>query len=702
MPPTTISDPSWGPILKIKDEICLIELGKMANSNSCLRFFYIFLLCTVLIQIQAYPLHAPILLASRATTTPLHCQTVAVWITNYFLVSQAHVVRNSVTVFSIALLAVTLVLAVHGPSTYAVEFFIVLQLFSWNCFSGVRSQTSTSHSSLPLQNKALRRSFTKGFTIAVVILHTWFWFAGLDLMQKPEEGCTAQVFFFARVDIDGWFRKLMKGVAMLEILYQISCLLTQILGLWSSGTRSQRKKLARQAVEQYELWETTENDHSPFPGPTIPAPEDEEDVGTAAWPTVSYASSEADTCSQTAMSPTWHTNLRDGKRISMSTMGASTHDGDEESISEKVERILYQTEMVKEDIPEIPNTPWTPGRLPSWHEPESPGVREVVCKGFEEIWEAECWMRKCVDAGSVKWFEGRYPRLYKILLSLRLAPGPLTEEKDEEEEVNDAATYHSRRSSSSMSTSTPNPPPPPPPYTTCLLSLLTAILTLRFPRRAATLVSHLLRARALNLVTGPYQLHAALTSSYPPTSPSPSLPTTTPSHTSLTLASGLLLSTLPPPTQSQKAKYIFAVLDALIHIFLILQLELTIRWNGVRGLGFGGLGSMGQSVPFVIGVAGLSVILWRLRWEVGKKKAEEDGDVKGVGAEVEGGEGEEREREKWVEFYEEWKEWSDGDGKIMGLETGLSRNEYMNDIINDYAIGALASCMCVYMQYFHS
>lgn len=43
---------------------------------------------------------------------------------------------------------------------------------------------------------------------------------------------------------------------------------------------------------------------------------------------------------------------------------------------------------------------------------------------------------------------------------------------------------------------------------------------------------------------------------------------------------------------------------------MILQLELTLRWNHVRGLDE--WGSVGQLIPFVVGVGGLGFVL--LRW----------------------------------------------------------------------------------------
>jgi hypothetical protein len=47
----------------------------------------------------------------------------------------------------------------------------------------------------------------------------------------------------------------------------------------------------------------------------------------------------------------------------------------------------------------------------------------------------------------------------------------------------------------------------------------------------------------------------------------------------------------------------------LIHTFVILQIELTIRWNGITDLG--GVGNVGQLIPLLVGVGGLSLVVAR-------------------------------------------------------------------------------------------
>ena len=59
-----------------------------------------------------------------------------------------------------------------------------------------------------------------------------------------------------------------------------------------------------------------------------------------------------------------------------------------------------------------------------------------------------------------------------------------------------------------------------------------------------------------------------------------------------------------------------ATIDLSIHIFVILQLEFAVRWNAIKGLV--GLGSVGQLIPFIIGVAGL--VLVGVRWVEGWRR----------------------------------------------------------------------------------
>lgn len=57
----------------------------------------------------------------------------------FFLLSQAHVLRDNVAVLSTAFLAVAPVYTIHFRETHAIELFLVLTIALWSSSTGVRS-----------------------------------------------------------------------------------------------------------------------------------------------------------------------------------------------------------------------------------------------------------------------------------------------------------------------------------------------------------------------------------------------------------------------------------------------------------------------------------------------------------------------------------------------------------------------------------
>lgn len=65
-------------------------------------------------------------------------------VANYFLFSEAQVLRDSVGTFSVALLIVTLIYAASLQDVYAVEGFVLLQSLTWSCIMGGKAKSSYS------------------------------------------------------------------------------------------------------------------------------------------------------------------------------------------------------------------------------------------------------------------------------------------------------------------------------------------------------------------------------------------------------------------------------------------------------------------------------------------------------------------------------------------------------------------------------
>lgn len=83
--------------------------------------------------------------------------------------------------------------------------------------------------------------------------------------------------------------------------------------------------------------------------------------------------------------------------------------------------------------------------------------------------------------------------------------------------------------------------------------------------------------------------------------------TTTPDWRHFAIASDLHLSQIAVPNST--AKWAFAATQQFVFIaLLIVQVELTLVWNEVGGLQT--LSSLGQLIPFILGVRGLIKVLW--------------------------------------------------------------------------------------------
>lgn len=81
----------------------------------------------------------------------------------------------------------------------------------------------------------------------------------------------------------------------------------------------------------------------------------------------------------------------------------------------------------------------------------------------------------------------------------------------------------------------------------------------------------------------------------------------TPDWRHVTLASDLHLSRIIVPNST--AKWAFAAAQQFVFVaLLIAQIELTLVWNSVGGLQ--SLSSLGQLIPFILGVGGLIKVLW--------------------------------------------------------------------------------------------
>ncbi|CAN9110845.1 unnamed protein product [Alternaria alternata] len=195
--------------------------------------------------------------------------------------------------------------------------------------------------------------------------------------------------------------------------------------------------------------------------------------------------------------------------------------------------------------------------------------------------------------------------------------------------------------------------PSPPSWFHCQLHSYIAFLTCRFRPQAFVIYSHLRQSRLLDPLNGPFQTYAALT--YSAASPNPKH---LPSWTSVWLASSLFLTSPSTPKKIWLGWY-YVILDLLIHVIVILQLELTLRWNHVSGLS-GLWNSVGQLIPFIIGVGGLGLVISRWLVKMWVKRVAAKGEKSGWEVHMEENESDDEDQDEYErtgvsQGYERWK-----------------------------------------------
>lgn len=194
------------------------------------------------------------------------------WITSSiaynFVPAEAVTMRGVNNSFQLAMFAGLLFVTVtKGSDLYAVEGYLIL-LF---CMGGVcsggslstqeqntrgdggssgvgggTSQSASARSSAPF---AYFESTTAGGLVrlaigcAFVAYGLWFVFVGMDGMKAPE--CARSAFFFARVDLFGWFRSLLKALFVLSAVPAFLSLIVSVLGLGKLAYKSKKKRGGR-------------------------------------------------------------------------------------------------------------------------------------------------------------------------------------------------------------------------------------------------------------------------------------------------------------------------------------------------------------------------------------------------------------------------------------------------------------------------
>ncbi|KAI9748866.1 MAG: hypothetical protein M1835_001692, partial [Candelina submexicana] len=148
----------------------------------------------------------------------IYTQALAVGFANYFVLHEARVLRSLNTLFMFTMFVGTLFLSRAPSQTYAVEAFILIQITFIIYFVGV---INVSRYGRRAWKFSLERLLITEFTYwGMLIYNLWFWWIGLDRMQKTP--CGTFILFLAwKVNLYGWIRRAYKVLSILGLCSQV-------------------------------------------------------------------------------------------------------------------------------------------------------------------------------------------------------------------------------------------------------------------------------------------------------------------------------------------------------------------------------------------------------------------------------------------------------------------------------------------------
>lgn len=496
----------------------------------------------------------------------IYAQILAVWFANYFLFSEAQVLRDSVSIFSVALLIVALIYAVNPQDVYAVEGFVLLQILAWSCIMGVRAKSSYTKGIFS-RGSLLRKGVCEIVNLVNIALHVWFWWVGVGRMKKTPCG-TYIMMYVLKTGMFGWARKVMMAMSLFVLCCTIYWASVELLRPWAMWKIS---KTRGEFIEAVKRWEETASKQAESleDSPTL-------DKGNEGFASVSACGDMDDACSKSSCphcSPT--KSHFDFDRPATLVAQPKREPAEDQTTDQSASLHI----SIDQPTSAEPNH--------SSLEHQTPTVR-IESAILGEVYESELYIQHCISASPYQMSADGKPLAFPIIIKSILFP------------------------SKYRSTNTVNNPPS---WFRCHLHTWKLFLTCRFPPQAFVVYSHLRQTRLLDPLNGPFQLYAAVT--YKPANGGE-----LPKWSSVSLASSLMLAAPETPKKVWLGWY-YAVLDLAIHIIVILQLELTLRWNRVSGLS-GLWTSVGQLIPFIIGVGGLTLVgsRWGVRvWVKWKKNA---------------------------------------------------------------------------------
>ncbi|KAL9068089.1 MAG: hypothetical protein Q9161_006442 [Pseudevernia consocians] len=495
-----------------------------------------------------------------------YTQALSVWFANYFVLSEAKVLRSVNLLFLLALFIALAWLSHQSQQTYAIEVFLLLRLLFATWYVGVvdRSRFSKKHGKKRTGHIVVRECALLG----MLSYSVWFAWIGLDRMEKTP--CGTWVFFTAKLNLYGTYRSAYKllSISALSFGSMKQCdTADQLFQHWrNTGIRSPdyfarlRQNLLVEHCHNDGLFGNSCNEQHPHRGL--------EGVGH------SLGTSEPG-----ASIPSHPVALICDETDEDAGIGSARTNNSTSTIPpQNVSDAATQCHLPDDTPPPPPPKTSHPNSPNSNLAPKYPHPKPLP--SLEHLIEAQRWLEAitAIDVADHSTWCYQVPKL-PIKLFLPSIPSP--------------RKLHAR---------------------------ISALYALR-PFRLSILIPvarHLHSLCRFGWYKYPLMLEAALQD---------------PCHKRIskaTLLAAIAIHRAQLPNSRPTPHVVWsACLSLAMCVELVLSIELSIYWNGIRGLG--DVGAPGQLIPAIIGIGGLVKVVW-VWWSRDGDAVEEVDD--GVGREL--------------------------------------------------------------------
>jgi len=448
-----------------------------------------------------------------------YAQAFSIWFANFFVLREANALRAVNTLFMFAMCIGLIFMSAIPSQTFSVEAYIMTQIIFVVWYVGTLdvSKWSRKHWKFDFERTVIKN----GCFIGMVIYNAWYWWVGLDVMQKTP--CGTFGYFFSKVALDGWYRKANMVLAILGICFHI---LVECGHLFRTLRHFYCRKITS-AEYQGELQRRLEAE-----------------MDTRA-PSRDYRA-DSDDCScnynQRSTTPASPRSVLSIDLVSPTSCGQEL-----------------------DNLPKSSPTRWTVVTTS-----EAKNESDANWPDFQELLAADTYISAVLSACPESILTSNRFQITFLHGAIKFYI-PYVRHPH----VNDAV--HLR---------------------TCLTTIFGAIFRRQFNSpTVGILISHIYTLQSQPFNRYPWFLHRALTE---------------PTHMhqkwqTLAIMTNIRFTRMPDTT----TKWYWvtsAVARALVTVGLVLSIELTVWWNNISHVNQ--IGTVGQLVPFVLGVGGLVKVLW--------------------------------------------------------------------------------------------